>query len=71
MIAVYPPKSGYPSAEAPYFDLELQFFGSCCHTSQDRVLWSSGFVQHSMEYVWKKTTETVVNNFVPRKNRRR
>ena len=25
-VAVYPPKSGYPSAEAPYFDFELQFF---------------------------------------------
>ena len=25
-VAVYPPNSGYPSAEAPsYFDLELQF----------------------------------------------
>ena len=24
-VAVYPPNSGYPSAEAPSFDLELQF----------------------------------------------
>ena len=25
VVAVYPPKSGYFSAEAPYFDFELQF----------------------------------------------
>ena len=25
VVAVYPPKSGYPSAEAPYFDFELQY----------------------------------------------
>ena len=25
VVAVYPPKSGYPRAEAPYFDFELQF----------------------------------------------
>ena len=24
-VAVYPPNSGYPSAEAPYFDFELRF----------------------------------------------
>ena len=24
-VAVYPPNSGYPSAEAPYFDLDLPF----------------------------------------------
>ena len=24
-VAVYPPRSGYSSAEAPYFDFELQF----------------------------------------------
>ena len=36
VVAVYPPKSGYSSAEAPYFDFELSF-GSCCHVSRDRL----------------------------------
>ena len=35
-VAVYPPNSGYSSAEAPYFDLKLQFLVySCCHGTRD------------------------------------
>ena len=37
-IAVYSPNSGYPSAEAPYFDLARALvFGSCCHVNRDTV----------------------------------
>ena len=38
VVAVYPPKSGYPSAEAPYFDSELQFLVAAARDGVPKVV---------------------------------
>ena len=67
--AVYPPNSGYPSAEDPYFDFELRFLVAAA--TRIEIQSRNWFVQHPMGQVWTKTTEIAVNNFVPRKDCRR
>ena len=67
--SVYPPNSGYPRAEAPYFDFELRFLVAAA--TRIEIQSRKWFVQHPMGQVWMKTTEIAVNNFVPRKDYRR
>ena len=65
-VAVYPPNSGYPSAEAPYFALELQFLVAAATGLEIQV--QKLFCRASYGEVWAKATEIAVNNFVPRKD---
>ena len=65
-VAVYPPNSGYSSAEAPYFALELQFLVAA--STGLEIQSRKWFVQYPMGQVWAKATEIAVNNFVPRKD---
>ena len=61
-VAVKFPKSGYSSAESPYFDFELQFLVTTA--TQDEIQSQKWFCTGaSMD----ETTETVASSFVPRK----
>ena len=57
-VAVYPPNSGYPSAETPYFDFELRFLVAAA--TQIKIQSRKWFIQHPMGKVWTKATEIAV-----------
>ena len=63
VVAVYSPNSGYPSAEAPHFDLELRFLVAAA--TQIEIQSRKWFVQRPMGQVWTKATQLAVNNLVP------
>ena len=65
-VAVKSPKSGYPSAESPHFDIELLFLVATAMQDeiQSQKWFCTAFYGASMD----ETTETVANNFVPQKD---
>ena len=68
-VAVYSPKSGYPSAETPYLEFELLFL--VVSATRVEIQSQKWFVQHSMEYSMDETIVALASNFVPQKDRGR
>ena len=60
------PKSGYSSAEVPYFDFELLFLVASATLVE--IESQKCFCTAFYGEVWTKTTETVLTDFVPRKD---